>query len=366
MYVPANALLERGRLIAANLRNVKIVAPGLFRVRSQSSNGWYDVGCDGRRWTCQCAFNSTRRIACKHIYAVQAMIEKQGISKPDIPSCPNGHGAKYIIRRGIRRNRSGVVQRFLCKRCGRKFIPRTGFERMKHTAKAITVSLDLFFKGLSLSKIVDHLQQFHDTYVSDTTVYRWIRKYVELMYRRVGKLKPKLSDRWHADELSLKVGTRNEYMWNMLDAKTRFLIATQVTQGRGAAEATRLLRRSINRGRKKPKQWITDGLSSYDVAEQSELQGGRDHRSTIHISGPRFTGKITNNRIERFHGTVKERTKTMRGLRSNRTAALFAKGYQIYYNFTRPHRALRGKTPAEAAGLRRPTGKDRWSGLIQP
>ena len=81
-----------------------------------------------------------------------------------------------------------------------KFIARTGFERMKHTANVITVSLDLFFKKLSLSKIVDHLQQFHDTDVSDTAIYWWMRKYVALTSGHLDRLKPRLSGRWHADE----------------------------------------------------------------------------------------------------------------------------------------------------------------------
>jgi transposase-like protein len=231
---------------------------------------------------------------------------------------------------------------------------------MKHTANAITVSLDLFFKGLSLSKIVDHLQQFHDTDVSDTTVYRWIRKYVALMGSHLDRLKPRLSGRWHTDETWLKVGGRNEYMWNMLDAKTRFLIATQVTKRRSGEEAERIVRQSVRRAGKKPNRWITDGLSSYRQAENG--LGG--NAKTAHISGNRLTENPNNNLIERFHGTVKERTKVMRGFRNNKTAALFAKGYRIYYNFVRPHKALRGMTPAEAAGLRRRKTKNRWLGII--
>jgi len=231
---------------------------------------------------------------------------------------------------------------------------------MKHTADVITVSLDLFFKGLSLSKIVDHLQQFHDTHVSDTTVYRWIRKYVVLMSRHVDRLKPQLSGRWHTDETCLKVGGRNEYMWNMLDAKTRFLIATQLTKRRTGAEAERIIRQSVQRAGKQPRRWITDGLSSYKHAEN----GLGRNAETVHISGRRFTEDANNNLIERFHGTVKERTKVMRGFRDDKTAALFAKGYRIYYNFVRPHKALRGLTPAEAAGLQRRKTKNRWLGII--
>jgi putative transposase len=248
----------------------------------------------------------------------------------------------------------------LCKRCGVKFIPRTGFERMKHNAKSIVVSLDLFFKGLSLSKIVDHLRQFHGTDVSDTTVYRWIRKYVTIMSGHVEQFKPQLSGRWHTDETLLKVNGNKEYMWNTLDSKTRFLIATQVTKRRNSEEARHIVRKSLERSETSPGQWITDGLPSYKLAREEFDRRGK----TAHISGKGFKRKANNNRIERFHGTVKERTKTMRGFRNNRNAALFTEGYALYYNYVRPHRSLKGKTPAEAAGFRRSDPKNRWFGLL--
>ena len=275
-------------------------------------------------------------------------------------ACPKCHSTRHVIKRGVRRNKSGVVQRFLCKRCDVKFIPRTGFEKMKHTANVITVALDLFFKGLSLSKIMDHLQQFHDTHVSDTTVYRWILKYIILMSRHLDGVKPQLSERWHADETCLKVSGKNEYMWSMLDSKTRFLIATQVTTRRGGKEAKRIVRQSFHRTGNQPRIWITDGLSSY----KQVASGMRKNSKMVHISGRKFADKGNNNLIERFHGTVKERTKVMRGFRNDKTASLFAKGYRIYYNFVRPHKTLKGKTPAEAAGLPRPRTKNRWLAFI--
>jgi hypothetical protein len=39
-------------------------------------------------------------------------------------------------------------------------------------------------------------------------------------------------------------------------------------------------------------------------------------------------------------------------------------GMQIYHNYVRPHEALNGKTPSEAAGIL-VKGKDKWKTLIQ-
>ena len=56
-----------------------------------------------------------------------------------------------------------------------------------------------------------------------------------------------------------------------------------------------------------------------------------------------------NNRIERLNGTLRERVKVQRGWKSMKTP--LAEGARIHFNFVRPHAALEGQTPAQAAGL---------------
>ncbi len=58
----------------------------------------------------------------------------------------------------------------------------------------------------------------------------------------------------------------------------------------------------------------------------------------------------TNNIVERLHGTLKDRLKVMRGLKSEETAEIILSGWFVFYNFIRPHESLKGKTPAEAVG----------------
>jgi transposase InsO family protein len=69
-----------------------------------------------------------------------------------------------------------------------------------------------------------------------------------------------------------------------------------------------------------------------------------------------------NNKMERMNGEVRDREKTMRGLKIDDTTVL--KGYQLYHNFIRPHEALNGKTPSEACGITI-EGENKWKTLIQ-
>jgi len=50
-----------------------------------------------------------------------------------------------------------------------------------------------------------------------------------------------------------------------------------------------------------------------------------------------------------MNGEIRDREKVMRGL--ERMDSPILTGYQIYYNFIKPHKALDYKTPDEAAGV---------------
>jgi putative transposase len=60
------------------------------------------------------------------------------------------------------------------------------------------------------------------------------------------------------------------------------------------------------------------------------------------------------NLIERWQGTLKERTKVMRGLKTIESMNEFLKGWVIHYNFFRPHLSLNDRTPAKVAGINFP------------
>ena len=100
------------------------------------------------------------------------------------------------------------------------------------------------------------------------------------------------------------------------------------------------------RADKTPKVVITDKLRAY--IDGIELAFGSD---TEHRQGGAFNVKNSTSLIERFHNTLKERTKVMRDLRNKDTLKRFTDGWLVHYNFFRPNMALNDKTPASMAGL---------------
>jgi len=178
---------------------------------------------------------------------------------------------------------------------------------MRANPKAIMVALDLYFKGISLRKIQDHLKQFERTNVSYVAVYKWIRKYVALMEQYAKILRPQLSGVWHVDEMKVNVHGKWHWPWDIMDSDTRHILASHVAQGRGATETQEALHIAKENG--EPTFLISDGLASYPTAVS------REFRNTVRLSRVGIRSEVNNNRIERFHGTVRERNKVMRTIK---------------------------------------------------
>ncbi len=75
--------------------------------------------------------------------------------------------------------------------------------------------------------------------------------------------------------------------------------------------------------------------------------------------------KIQNNKIERFHGSFRERDKVLRGFKEDYATQNILSGFSVYYNFIRPHMGLGGFTPAQVSKIDLPlNGGNRWLSLL--
>ena len=95
-------------------------------------------------------------------------------------------------------------QRYKCKSCKKTFVADKDFRKFKGNAKIVTAVIDLYFKGVSLRKIQDHMKQFYGMEITHVTIYYWIKRFTKLMIAYKEVLKPQVSGLWHIDEQAIK------------------------------------------------------------------------------------------------------------------------------------------------------------------
>jgi len=358
---------ERGLQIVNNNKNhIQRVNNLSYNVLSQNGNGNYLVSQTEDGWSCECPDHRFRGVKCKHIFAVEfsialrEQVSNNLVIQPLNPQiCPYCQ-SEEIAKRGVRHNSYGDIQRFSCNVCERWFVINLGFEKMKASPQVITSAMQLYFSGTSLRNTAKFLR-LQGVKVSHVSVYKWIKKYIGLMEKYLDKITPNVSDTWRADEVWVKFKGDMKYVFAVMDDETRFWIAQEVAETKHKHDARKLFQLAKKVTGKKPMTMITDGLRSYHDAYKKEFWTQRNPR-TKHIRHIKLKGDHNNNKMERLMGEIRQREKTMRGLKRKDTPIL--KGYQLYHNYIREHEGLDGKTPADACGIKI-DGQNKWKTLIQ-
>jgi len=241
------------------------------------------------------------------------------------------------------------TQYYKCNDCHRKFAGRIAPEGMRFSTATIGEAMGLFYDGLSLADISRHLVATEGIYVDPSTVWRWIIRYSKEAEKILSQVKVKTSWQWIIDETMIKVAGENTWLWDVIDFRSRFLLATHLTLTRTMKSAIAVLSEAQSRSLSIPKRIVSDGMKAYPDAIEQVFGADSEH-----IVSKGFTAEINTNVVERFQGTVKERTKVMRGLKTMESAKIISEGFIVHYNFLRPHMTLKGETPATAVGLNMP------------
>src|SRR5688500_6231784 len=208
--------------------------------------------------------------------------------------------------------------------------------------------MQLYFSGESLRNTAKSLELL-GVNVSHQTIYNWIEKYTHLMDKYLENIIPDVSNAWRTDELFLKVKGNTKYLYALMDDETRYWIAQQVGNTKYTEDVEPLLKTGKKLTGKRPLAFISDGARNFHQAYKKEFFTITNPR-TKHISHIRLQGDHNNNKMERLNGEIRDREKTMRGLKKYDSPIL--KGYQIFHNYIREHEGLKGQTPAEKGGIK--------------
>ena len=180
------------------------------------------------------------------------------------------------------------------------------------------------------------------------------------MEKYLDKIQPNVGNAWRTDELYVKVRGNMKYLFALMDDETRFWISQQVADHKGISDVKPLFREGQRIAGKNPLTLTSDGAPNFRDA--SRVFYTNKVPRTKHIRDITLDGERHNNKMERMNGEVRDREKTVRGVKTVESPIF--KGSQIFHNYIRPHMSLDGKTPADLAGIK-VEGKNKWLTLIQ-
>jgi len=101
--------------------------------------------------------------------------------------------------------------------------------------------------------------------ISYETVRCWVPKFGPIIAGRLRRGRPRPSDRWHLDEMVVRIGGKRMYLWRAVDHEGEVLDML-VQSRRDSRAALRLMRKLLKKQGFAPKQLVTDKLRSYASA----------------------------------------------------------------------------------------------------
>jgi putative transposase len=191
----------------------------------------------------------------------------------------------------------------------------------------------LYFRfGLSF-RDVEEMMAARGVLVSYETVRCWCDKFGKQYADGLRRRRPRTGDKWHLDEVFLKINGVTHYLWRAVD-QNGVVIDILVQPKRDRFAAVRFFRKLLRANSPRhPRVIVTDKLRSYAAAKRVVMPGvaHRQHR-------------YLNNRAENSHQPTRERERRMRRFKSARHAQRFVEVHGIVASHFRPRRHLLSAT----------------------
>ncbi|MGW4027119.1 IS6 family transposase [Streptomyces sp. NPDC005009] len=197
----------------------------------------------------------------------------------------------------------------------------------RHPVEAISHCVWLYFRFPLSFREVEELMLGRGVVVSYETVRRWCAKFGQA-YANGLRRRPRPGDKWHPDEVFMKINGERKYLWRAVD-QDGTVLDILVQNRRDTAAARRFFRRLLKRTGAVPRVVITDKLHSYDAAHR-EVMPSAEHRSH----------KGLNNRAENSHQPTRQRGRAMKGFRSVGGTQRFLAAFSGISSHFRPRRHL--------------------------
>jgi putative transposase len=202
------------------------------------------------------------------------------------------------------------------------------YRRHRFPAEIISHCVWLYFRFSLSYRDVEEMMAKRGVVLTYETVREWCLKFGGAYAKRMRSRSPRPGDRWHLDEVFIRIQGKQQYLWRAVDQDGEVLdILVQPRRNKGAAK--KFFRKLLKGLKYVPRVIITDKLGSYAVAK-AEVLPAVEHRR----------GRWLNNRAENSHEPTRERERRMRGFKSPGHAQRFLSVFGMIASFFRPGRHL--------------------------
>jgi putative transposase len=174
----------------------------------------------------------------------------------------------------------------------------------RYPVEVIAHCVWLYFRFPVSFREVEELMFERGVLVSHETVRRWCAKFGQAYANGLRRRQPRPGDKWHLDEVFVRVNGEQRYLWRAVDQDGNVLDIL-VQNRRDTAAARRFFRKPLKKTCSVPRVVVTDKPRSYRAAHR-EVMPSVEHRSH----------KDLNNRAENSHQPTRQRERAMKGFRS--------------------------------------------------
>jgi putative transposase len=156
--------------------------------------------------------------------------------------------------------------------------------------------------------------------VSYETIRAWGLLFGRLFANRLKRRRPRPGDKWHLDEVFIRIRGKLHYLWRAVDQHGHVLnILVQSRRDTRAAE--RFFRKLLRELQYVPRVIVTDKLRSYGAARRKVLPGV-EHRQSRYL----------NNRAEVSHQPTRRRERQIQRFKSAQHAQRFLSSHAHIHN----------------------------------
>jgi putative transposase len=202
------------------------------------------------------------------------------------------------------------------------------YRRHRFPGEIISHSVWLYFRFALSFRDVEEMLATRGVSLSYETIREWCFKFGQTYANGLRHKSPRPGDRWHLDEVFLKINGRLHYLWRAVDQDGDALdILVQSRRDKKAAK--KFFRKLLKGLRYVPLVIITDKLKSYSAAK-AEVLPGVEH----------CQNKGQNNRAENSHQPTRLRERVMRRFKSSGHAQRFLSAFGIITSHFRVGRHL--------------------------